>query len=219
MSFNNVPVNGWPQIKDLEKLDALAKSIADMPTFTSNDKAFLEELPTFPVTDGKKVLTTTTSEGSTTLNYEEIPEELPENPVSDGVKVLTATTTSGETVLSWEDPETGVGDYSTTPVVIGKWIDNKDLKRVVLPFDATSGSASIDVTSLNIDKAFCVGCFCQEEIYQTYNLAITPLYNSNDDKFTFQLTGDRTSITVSAGNEKKGHGAIILCYTEKESEE
>lgn len=109
--------------------------------------------------------------------------------------------------------------FSTTPVIIGKWIDNKDLKRVVLPFDATSGSASIDVTSLNIDKAFCVGCFCQEEIYQTYNLAITPLYNSNDDKFTFQLNGARTAISVSAGNEKKGHGAIILCYTEKESEE
>lgn len=72
MPFNNVPTNGWPQIKDLEKLDALAKSIENMPTFTSNDKAFLEDLPGYPDTDGKRVLTATTSEGETSLSYEEM---------------------------------------------------------------------------------------------------------------------------------------------------
>ena len=194
MGFNNVPVNGWPQIKDLERLDKLAKQIEGMPTFTSNDREWLDQ-------------------------WENKLPELPADPETDGVKVLTATTESGETVKSWEEQQAGENQvYSTTPVTIGKWIDNRDLKRVVLPFDATSGSASIDVTSLNIDYAFCVGCFCQEEIYQTYNLAITPLYNSNDDKFSFQLNGARTAINVSVGNEKKGHGAIIICYVEKESE-
>ena len=194
MGFNNVPVNGWPQIKDLERLDKLAKQIEGMPTFTSNDREWLDQ-------------------------WENKLPELPADPETDGVKVLTATTESGETVKSWEEQQAGENQvYSTTPVTIGKWIDNRDLKRVVLPFDATSGSASIDVTSLNIDYAFCAGCFCQEEIYQTYNLAITSLYNSNDDKFTFQLNGARTAINVSAGNEKKGHGAIVLCYVEKESE-
>lgn len=106
-------------------------------------------------------------------------------------------------------------NYSITPQKTGyKWIDGKDVYIVVLPFDATNGGASIDVTALNIDIAFCVGCFCQEEIYQTHNLAITQLYNTSGDKFTFQLNGARTAINVSVGDEKKGHGAIILCYTE-----
>ena len=43
MAFNNVPVNGWPQIKDLEKLDAIAQQIENMPTYTSADRAFLDE--------------------------------------------------------------------------------------------------------------------------------------------------------------------------------
>lgn len=129
-----------------------------------------------------------------------------------GVKVGENLTIDSNGVL------TTIEKYSITPVTVGKWIDNKDLKKVVLPFDATSGSASIDVTSLNIDKAFCVGCFCQEEVYETNNLAITPLYNSTEDKFSFQLNGARTAINVSVGNEKRGHGAIILCYTERESE-
>ena len=43
MGYNNVPVNGWPQIKKLEELDALAKKIDNMPTFTSTDRAWLDE--------------------------------------------------------------------------------------------------------------------------------------------------------------------------------
>lgn len=69
MAYSNVPVNGWPQIKDLEKLDAIAQQIENMPTFTSNDKAFLEDLPAYPDTDGKKVLTATTTSGTTVLSW------------------------------------------------------------------------------------------------------------------------------------------------------
>lgn len=128
MSFNNVPVNGWPQIKDLEKLDALAKQIEDMPTFSSSDRAWLDE-------------------------WEDKLPELPEDPVSDGVKVLTATTESGETVKSWEDPATGSVDYSTTAVNTGKkWIDGKDVyERVVEVNDdvSTSNTAWVDVPYAN----------------------------------------------------------------------
>ncbi|MBO5957316.1 MAG: hypothetical protein J6Q39_07155 [Bacteroidales bacterium] len=42
-----------------------------MPVFTSNDRVFLEDLPGYPVTDGKKVLTATTESGETSLTYEE----------------------------------------------------------------------------------------------------------------------------------------------------
>lgn len=127
MAFNNVPVNGWPQIKDLEKLNAIASQIENMPTFTSDDKAFLEDLPAYPETDGTKILTATTYSGDTSLSYEDIPEELPADPESDGTRVLTATTSSGATVKSWEAYQ-GMPNYSTTEQATGqKWIDGKDI--------------------------------------------------------------------------------------------
>lgn len=55
----------------LKALDAVAQQIENLPTFTSNDRAFLEELPAFPSEDGSKVLTATTSDGETTLSYED----------------------------------------------------------------------------------------------------------------------------------------------------
>lgn len=123
MSYNTVPVNGWPQIKKLEELDAIAQQIADMPTFTSSDRAFLADLPAYPETDGTKVLTATTSSGETTLSYED-KSDLPADPETDGTRVLTATTESGETVLSWED-KVSSADYSTTEQATGrKWLDS-----------------------------------------------------------------------------------------------
>lgn len=158
--YNNVPVNGWPQIKDLEKLDALAKSIENMPTFTSNDKAFLEELPAFPVADGKKVLTATTSEGATALAYEKIPDELPEDPQTDGRKVLTATTNEGSTILSWEELEEAGETYSATPVKIGTWI-GADLYRKVVDTGALTN---------NVDKAIASG-LTNENVVRMYGFA------------------------------------------------
>ena len=102
-----IPPNGFPNVPSFADLDAIAKQIENIPTFTSNDRAFLEELPAFPTEDGTKVLKATTSSGETTLSYGDVENELPENPTEDGTKVLTATTTSGTTVLSWENPSTG----------------------------------------------------------------------------------------------------------------
>ena len=137
MAFNNVPVNGWPQIKDLEKLNEIASQIENMPTFTSDDKEFLEDLPAYPETDGTKMLTATTTSGNTSLSYEDIPEELPSDPQSDGTRVLTATTSSGTTVKSWEAYQ-GMPNYSTTEQATGqKWIDGKDIYQKTEVFDTT----------------------------------------------------------------------------------
>lgn len=103
MGFNNVPVNGWPQIKDLERLNELAQKIDGLSTLTSSDRDWLDE-------------------------WESKLPELPEDPATDGIKVLTATTDDGETVKSWEDPASGVVDYSTTEQATGqKWIDGSDI--------------------------------------------------------------------------------------------
>ena len=40
MSFNTIPVNGWPQLKELQEL---AEKVGALPTWTSTDKAALEE--------------------------------------------------------------------------------------------------------------------------------------------------------------------------------
>lgn len=111
MAFNNVPANGWPQIKKLEELDAIAQKIDNLPTFTSTDRDWLDD-------------------------WESKLPELPADPETDGVKVLTATTESGETVKSWEEPTNGGVDYSTDEVNTGrKWIDNNDIYSVVLTFN------------------------------------------------------------------------------------
>lgn len=127
MAFNNVPVNGWPQIKDLEKLDALAKQIEDMPTFSSSDRAWLDE-------------------------WEDKLPELPEDPETDGVKVLTATTEDGETVKSWEDPASGGFNYSTTEQNTGrKWVDNKDIYVKVYNLETPLSLASQTWTDSGFD--------------------------------------------------------------------
>lgn len=121
MAFNNVPVNGFPQIKDLEKLDALAKQIEDMPTFSSSDRNWLDE-------------------------WESKLPELPEDPETDGVKVLTATTESGETVKSWEDPAGGSSiEYSTTEREVGEYFGKKLYEKSYILFE--NGVAQYTVTN------------------------------------------------------------------------
>ena len=127
MAFNNVPVNGWPQIKDLEKLDAIAQQIAGMPTFSSTDRAWLDE-------------------------WEEKLPELPADPTEDGTKVLTATTSDGETVKSWEEQQTGEDQiYSSTPVQIGH-VGNKPLYRVFVTFDTPIVSSDSSYTSTGVNS-------------------------------------------------------------------
>lgn len=41
MSFNTIPVNGWPQLKELQEL---AEKVGNIPTFTSSDKEAIEDL-------------------------------------------------------------------------------------------------------------------------------------------------------------------------------
>lgn len=144
MAFNNVPVNGWPQIKDLdrlpsilEELNELAEKIDAMPTYTSEDREWLNE-------------------------WEEKLPELPEDPQTDGVKVLTATTSDGETVKSWEEPSGGGLDVKTksfTPqqTYIGSYTtySDADLKNVaIVGYEVTGIDAyNFGVTSVISDAA------------------------------------------------------------------
>lgn len=202
MSFNNVPINGWPQIKDLEKLNAIASQIENMPTFTSDDRAFLEDLPSYPDTDGTKMLTATTTEGNTSLSYEDIPEELPTFPQSDGEKVLTATTTIGETVLSWESKSSAI-NYSTTEQATGqKWIDGKDIYCKVVEFETSQTIKYNEWFASNIDATGVVNIVNSAAVAEG---AFCPLIGAIDsNKFIF--LGCRIDSSFSATG-------IILFYT------
>ena len=169
----------------LKALDAIASAIEGLPTFTSNDRAFLEELPAFPSEDGVKVLTATTNEGATNLSYE--------------------TVESGENKI-----------YSTTPVDVGKWVDDRVVKRVCLPFNTVdNATVTISLASYNIDVAWCAGCYVKETKYGTNNMALTPLYDTGNDSFHFQYVASTDSLSVVCGGEKQGSGYIILEYVEK----
>ena len=214
--FNNVPANGWPQIKDLEKLDAIAKQIDNMPTFTSNDKAFLADLPAYPVADGKKVLTATTESGDTSLSYDEIPAELPADPVADGVKVLTATTTSGETVLSWEEQAGGV-DYSTSEVNTGvKWIDGKDIYRKVVDLGALPNNTTKSVAHgiTNISRFIKIEGIANSTT-DTTAISIPLVYDSNNASNNTSIKVNATNVLLETHTDRSGFNECyaILYYT------
>lgn len=78
----------------LAQLNEIAQKVDNMPTFTSNDRAFLEDLPGYPAVDGKKVLTATTESGETSLSYEEV--ESGENQVYSTTPVTFGTWIDGK---------------------------------------------------------------------------------------------------------------------------
>lgn len=202
MAFNNVPANGWPQLKELEKLDALAKQIENMPTFTSADRAFLEDLPEYPDTDGTKMLTATTTGGNTSLSYEDIPEELPADPESDGTRVLTATTDDGTTVKSWEAYQS-MPDYSTTEQKTGqKWIDGKDIFFKTFNVGALPSSGNVNIqndianfgTVVNVET---VGVSNDGYSFSNDGLVMNAASdNSLSFRVTFDATGYNGYVTV-----------------------
>ena len=99
MGYLNIPANGWPQLQDLEKLDKIAQQMGDLPTFTSNDRAFLEALPAMPTDDGKTVLTATTDDrGNTELTY-----ETPEVEGDDIAQIFDDTTAYSEGDIVYYD--------------------------------------------------------------------------------------------------------------------
>lgn len=144
----------------LAALDAVAKKIEDMPTYTSSDRAWLDE-------------------------WENKLPELPADPVADGVKVLTATTTSGETVKSWETQQHGENQiYSSTPVQIGTVNDNP-LYRLYVTFEnpivsADNAYTDTGINSENIDLILRGDGINADGTYYGH-LVFDPTYNTHQN--------------------------------------
>lgn len=224
MGYNTYPQNPFPSNSELlQKLDAVAKAIDDMPTFTSNDKSFLEELPAFPSSDGVKVLTATTESGETSLSYEEIENELPTEPTENGTKVLTATTESGETVLSWETQETGIVDYSTTEQKTGKkWIDGRDIYFITINFGALPNATSKTVNHniANIDFILDrIGVAYTEDRTSMFVLPQLAIGASASSSVSLGASRDVIVITTGVDRTNITNCYVTLFYVKLESEE
>lgn len=190
MGFNNVPVNGWPQIKDLERLNELAQKIDGMSTITSSDRDWLDE-------------------------WESKLPELPEDPASDGIKVLTATTDDGETVKSWEDPASGMIDYSTTEQATGcKWIDGKEIYQKSFSFDNVSNAeVSIDISALNVERI--VKSELSTGMCTPGNMTGDSYFYISGDSLSVYYNTSTSSLVVRRGEShpKTENGYVTIQYT------
>lgn len=71
MEAYQVHFEGKTVAEKLKELNLVAQQVADLPTFTSDDRIFLEAVPAMPTEEGKTVLTATTDDhGNTDLTYE-----------------------------------------------------------------------------------------------------------------------------------------------------
>lgn len=108
--------------------------------------------------------------------------------------------------------------YSTTKQKIGKWIDGKDVYRIVLNnITSTSGNYDVDLTSLNIANLID----CKVKVTNTYNTTVyASYYVSSSDKLNYYATDNGTivtKLTLNSGNSSiYGNVVLILTYTEKE---
>lgn len=137
-----IPPNGFPNVPSFADLDRIAKQIENMPTFTSDDRAFLSDLPSYPSEDGTKVLTATTKSGETSLSYEEVESGM-----------LDYSTEEQATGQKWIDGKeiyrktfASVGSF-TSPISIAHGISNIDTivnKNGTLYYGSTYHAISID---------------------------------------------------------------------------
>ena len=73
MEAYQIRCGGKSVAEKLVELDVLAQQVGGLPTFTSDDREFLEEVPPFPTEEGEKYLKATTDEqGNTGLSYSPI---------------------------------------------------------------------------------------------------------------------------------------------------
>lgn len=134
-------------------LDDIADNLPDSPGGGS------EVSVTQVLSSGTKIATITVDNTPTDL-YAPTPTEPTDvdvtQVVSTGTKIATITVDNVPTDLYAPTPTTPLHQYSTTPRIIGKWIDGTtDVYEVVLSGNTgNAGAELIDISSLNIDKVF-----------------------------------------------------------------
>lgn len=105
------------------------------------------------------------------------------------------------------------GDFSTTEVVIGTWINSKPIYRKVVNKSVSSGSSSFpksDVSS-DMDQVLTIRGFV---IQPTGNVAMIPYDASDNDKLNIYYQSSQSLFQVRAGSQYgAGSAYITIEYT------
>ena len=135
MSFNTIPVNGWPQLKELQEL---AEKVGNIPTFTSSDKEAIEDL-----ISNAQALISVAEDGAEGVPFDNTGTDFESTNVQGAIE---------------EAATMGGFQYDTSPVNTGrKWIDGSDIYVKVVNFGAlpdstekpaASGLSNVTVLSL-----------------------------------------------------------------------
>lgn len=221
MPFNNIPINGWPQIKDLEKLDALAKQIENMPSYTSTDRAFLDEwevklpdmkddvsnlettkanqitiAPTFSAEDEYSVGDLVYYNG---LSYRCVNAHTGEWDANDFIPTTIAIELANKTVI----------DYSATEQnTRQKWVDGKDIYTKSIDFGALPNNTSktFDISALGIDIIIDKkGCAFNNDKSAQFILPHLSLVSTS----SITLDANRSIVAVTTGSDRSN---ITNCY-------
>jgi hypothetical protein len=199
MSFNTIPENGWPQLK---KLQELAEKVGAMPTFTSTDKAALEEfianeqaiIEAAGLAEDVGELQTTVGDASSGL-------------VKD---VDDLQTTVGDSSAGLVKTVGDIGTYSTTETKIGKW-GNQDLYRIVI--DCGKGPNS---TSKNIASGLSGITVRRLYGYMSDTNIVLPLPFVSVSTTSVQLlySINQAQITINAASDRGNYDTfVVLEYT------
>lgn len=133
MSFNSIPVNGWPQLKEL---DELARKVGNIPTFTSSDKEAIEDL-----ISNAQALLAVAEDGAAGVPFDNTGTDFNSTDVQGAIE---------------EAASMGGGiNYSTNEINTGLlWIDGNPIYQRVFEFETalTVGASSWVSTEITINN-------------------------------------------------------------------
>ena len=115
MSFNSIPVNGWPQLKEL---DELARKVGSIPTFTSSDKEALEDLIA-----NAQALIDVAENGAAGVPFDNTDTDFSSTDVQSAIEEAATMGAGGDT------------EYSTTEVEVGTWLDGSKIYKRSFNFE------------------------------------------------------------------------------------
>lgn len=116
MSFNTIPVNGWPQLKELQEL---AEKVGNIPTFTSSDKEAIEDL-----ISNAQALISVAEDGAAGVPFDNTDTDFTSTDVQAAIEEAATMGGGG-----------GDADYSETEAEVGTWIDGSKIYKRTFHFE------------------------------------------------------------------------------------
>lgn len=117
-----------------------------------------------------------------------------------------------EVPAGWQEID-DPNEYSTSEIVIGKWIDNKPLYRKTYYISALGNATSVfqSLGITNLEEIVSIKGVASDN----QNFFVLPSYRGNNDAIGIQITIDiNNGITITTGNDRTGyHAFVTIEYT------